>query len=36
MKYLDVFDAGVARACSSVRSVQKPAARHIGGIIGPY
>jgi threonine synthase len=36
IKYLDVLDAGVAPPCSPVRSVQKPAARHIGGIIGPY
>jgi threonine synthase len=36
MKYLDVFDAHVARARSPAGSVQKNAARHIGGIIGPY
>jgi threonine synthase len=32
LKYLDVLDANVARAPSA----EKPAARQIGGIIGPY
>ena len=32
LKYLDVLDANVART----RSSAKPAARQIGGIIGPY
>lgn len=38
LKYLDVLDAGVARPVSAVRPAQpaKPAARQIGGIIGPY
>jgi threonine synthase len=38
MKYLDVLDATVARAPSPVKraQAQKPAARQIGGIIGPY
>ena len=38
LKYLDVLDAGVARVPSPARPAQsvKPAARHIGGIIGPY
>lgn len=38
LKYLDVLDAGVARAPSPAKSAQsaKPAARQIGGIIGPY
>jgi threonine synthase len=31
LKYLDVLDAGAAR-----KSMTKPAARQIGGIIGPY
>ena len=38
LKYLDVLDAGVARAPSPAKPAQavKPAARQIGGIIGPY
>ena len=38
LKYLDVLDASVARAPSPAKPPQaaKPAARHIGGIIGPY
>jgi threonine synthase len=38
MKYLDVLDPSVARTTSLAKSAQahKPAARHIGGIIGPY
>ncbi|HET9407843.1 MAG TPA: threonine synthase [Candidatus Sulfotelmatobacter sp.] len=43
LKYLDVFDATVARAPSPAKLeaeaapvAAKPAARHIGGIIGPY
>jgi len=38
LKYLDVLDATVARTPSPAKSAQsvKPAARHIGGIIGPY
>jgi threonine synthase len=38
LKYLDVLDAGMARASSPVKPAQavKPAARQIGGIIGPY
>jgi threonine synthase len=38
LKYLDVLDAGVARAPTpaKARTVAKPAARQIGGIIGPY
>jgi len=38
LKYLDVLDANVARAPSPAQPAQskKPAARQIGGIIGPY
>ena len=37
MKYLDVLDTNVARAPAPAKSVRdKPAARQIGGIIGPY
>jgi threonine synthase len=38
LKYLDVLDAGVAWAPSPAKPAQavKPAARQIGGIIGPY
>ena len=37
LKYLDVLDQNVARAPSPAQpSSLKPAARHIGGIIGPY
>jgi hypothetical protein len=38
LKYLDVLDASVARAPSPAKPAEsvKPAARHIGGIIGPY
>jgi threonine synthase len=38
LKYLDVLDAGVARAPSPAKPAQsaKPTARHIGGIISPY
>jgi threonine synthase len=38
LKYLDVLDPNVARTPSSARPAQakKPAARQIGGIIGPY
>ena len=38
LKYLDVLDANVARPPSRAEAVSaaKPAARHIGGIIGPY
>ena len=36
LKYLDVLDASVAREPSPSASSSKPAARHIGGIIGPY
>jgi threonine synthase len=41
LKYLDVLDASVARAPSPAESTKEPqpaqpAARHIGGIIGPY
>ena len=51
LKYLDVLDAGVARAPSPAKGTSRvragdspaqpeqpaqPAARHIGGIIGPY
>ncbi|HEV2402345.1 MAG TPA: threonine synthase [Candidatus Sulfotelmatobacter sp.] len=38
LKYLDVFDTSVARAPSPAKPAQaaKPAARQIGGIIGPY
>jgi threonine synthase len=46
LKYLDVLDANVARtslereskgpSTAKPRHVAKPAARHIGGIIGPY
>ena len=38
LKYLDVLDASVGRAPSPAKPVQaaKPAARQIGGIIGPY
>lgn len=40
LKYLDVLDAGVARAPSPASSssapTKPPASRHIGGIIGPY
>jgi threonine synthase len=35
LKYLDVLDANVVRAASPAKSA-KPAARQIGGIIGPY
>src|SRR5438445_748818 len=37
LKYLDVLDQNVARAPSPAQpSSMTPAARHIGGIIGPY
>ena len=38
LKYLDVLDANAAAATSSAKPpvAAKPAARHIGGIIGPY
>ena len=38
LKYLDVLDAGVERAPAPAKPAQsvKPAARQIGGIIGPY
>jgi threonine synthase len=38
LKYLDVLDESVARAPSpaNAKSAAKPAARQIGGIIGPY
>jgi len=38
LKYMDVLDANVARAPSPAQPAEskKPAARHIGGIIGPY
>jgi len=38
LKYLDVLDANVERTLLSAKSIQsvKPAARQIGGIIGPY
>jgi threonine synthase len=39
LKYLDVLDANMARKPSSAKpsaTAAKPAARHIGGIIGPY
>jgi threonine synthase len=38
LKYLDVLDANVARAPSPAKppASAKPAARQIGGIIGPY
>jgi len=38
LKYLDVLDASVGRTLLSVTPAVpvKPAARHIGGIIGPY
>jgi threonine synthase len=38
LKYLDVLDARVERALTPAKSAQstKPAARQIGGIIGPY
>ena len=38
LKYLDVLDTNLTRAASPATSVAaaKPAARHIGGIIGPY
>ena len=37
MKYLDVLDAGAASATTNSKpAAAKPAARHIGGIIGPY
>lgn len=38
LKYLDVLDPAVARVTSPAKAVEaiKPAARHIGGIIGPY
>ena len=38
LKYLDVLDAGVERAPTPAKPAQsvKPAARQIGGIIGPY
>ena len=38
LKYLDVLDAGVGRTLLSVspKASQKPAARQIAGIIGPY
>jgi threonine synthase len=43
MKYLDVLDTGVGRASAGAgdslaepASAPKPAARHLGGIIGPY
>jgi threonine synthase len=38
LKYLDVLDTCVERASSPARAPEaaKPAARHIGGIIGPY
>ncbi|MGB8063216.1 MAG: threonine synthase [Candidatus Sulfotelmatobacter sp.] len=38
LKYLDVLDANAERTLPSAKPPQaaKPAARHIGGIIGPY
>jgi threonine synthase len=38
LKYLDVLDTSVTRTPSPAKPVQsqKPASRHIGGIIGPY
>jgi len=38
LKYLDVLDAatGARTATAKPHSLAKPAARHIGGIIGPY
>ena len=38
LKYLDVLDTSVERAPSPAKAPEaaKPAARHIGGIIGPY
>jgi len=38
LKYLDVLDASVERTLLSAKPPQaaRPAARHIGGIIGPY
>jgi threonine synthase len=38
MKYLDVLDTSVERTLLSAQppTAAKPAARHIGGIIGPY
>jgi len=38
LKYLDVLDTNVGRALLPAKAPQstKPAARHIGGIIGPY
>jgi threonine synthase len=36
LKYLDVLDPSVARAPSPAKPSAKPAARQIGGIIGPY
>jgi len=37
LKYLDVLDAAsAANSMSAIPGVAKPAARHIGGIIGPY
>ena len=36
LKYLDVLDANVARAPAKSAQTEKPGARSIGGIIGPY
>lgn len=37
LKYLDVLDAPVERTLLSAKpAAQKPATRHIGGVIGPY
>jgi len=36
LKYLDVLDASVARTPAKPAQSAKPAARQIGGIIGPY
>jgi len=36
MKYLDVLDSSVGKAPAKPAAAAKPAARQIGGIIGPY
>jgi threonine synthase len=36
LKYLDVLDTGMAPSPAKPAQSAKPAARHIGGIIGPY
>ena len=36
LKYLDVLDSSTSRTATRPMAAAKPAARQIGGIIGPY